>query len=166
MPSFRDRRLVPRTPPTPQPSTPALRHSAPPPLKAAADHHPHATMLACAPSCSGRAAFGRAAPAARPIAVTLRPRTQPCRAEPLEGAPPAPPAPAPAPAAPKSAAPAPAPASSSSEAKAPLLREGQGTAIVTGAISAGLGIAYLVLVWVMDQRGGQLQPPPPEAFLP
>ncbi|GFR46839.1 hypothetical protein Agub_g8477 [Astrephomene gubernaculifera] len=49
---------------------------------------------------------------------------------------------------------------------APLLRKGQGTAIVTGAISAILGLGYLVLVWLIDSRGGQLQPPPPEAFLP
>ena len=52
------------------------------------------------------------------------------------------------------------------EAQAPILAKGQGTAIVTGVISAGLGIAYLALVWVMDQRGGQLLPPPPEAFIP
>ncbi len=52
------------------------------------------------------------------------------------------------------------------EVKAPLLQKGQGTAIVTGAISAILGIGYLALVWLLDSRGGQMQPPPPEAFLP
>jgi hypothetical protein len=52
------------------------------------------------------------------------------------------------------------------EASAPLLQKGQGTAIVTGAISAILGIGYLALVWLMDSRGGQLLPPPPEAFIP
>ena len=49
---------------------------------------------------------------------------------------------------------------------APLLKPGQGTAIVTGAISVLFGVAYLALVWVMDSRGGAMQPPPPEAFLP
>ncbi|KAG2451436.1 hypothetical protein HYH02_004034 [Chlamydomonas schloesseri] len=52
------------------------------------------------------------------------------------------------------------------EASAPLLQKGQGTAIVTGAISAILGIAYLALVAFMDQRGGQMLPPPPEALIP
>ncbi|KAG2484232.1 hypothetical protein HYH03_016967 [Edaphochlamys debaryana] len=52
------------------------------------------------------------------------------------------------------------------EETAPLLKEGQGTAIVTGAISAILGIGYLVLVWMLDSRGGQMLPPPPEAFIP
>lgn len=49
--------------------------------------------------------------------------------------------------------------------KAPLLAPGQGTAIVTGAISIIFGIAYLVLVSLLDMRGGELQPPPPEAFM-
>ena len=48
---------------------------------------------------------------------------------------------------------------------APLLAPGQGTAIVTGAISIIFGIAYLVLVSLLDMRGGELQPPPPEAFM-
>jgi hypothetical protein len=48
---------------------------------------------------------------------------------------------------------------------APLLAPGQGTAIVTGAISIIFGIAYLVLVSLLDMRGGELLPPPPEAFL-
>lgn len=50
-------------------------------------------------------------------------------------------------------------------AAAPLLAPGQGTAIVTGAISIIFGVAYLVLVSLLDMRGGELQPPPPEAFL-
>lgn len=49
---------------------------------------------------------------------------------------------------------------------APLLKPGQGTAIVTGAISVIFGIAYLVLVQLLDLRGGELQPPPPEAYIP
>jgi hypothetical protein len=49
---------------------------------------------------------------------------------------------------------------------APVLAKGQGTAIVTGAISVIFGLAYLALVYVMDMRGGEMQPPPPEAFLP
>eukprot|EP00198_Chlamydomonas_reinhardtii_P001632 XP_001690968.1 predicted protein [Chlamydomonas reinhardtii] len=52
------------------------------------------------------------------------------------------------------------------DASAPLLQKGQGTAIVTGAISAILGLAYLALVAFMDQRGGQMLPPPPEALIP
>ena len=51
------------------------------------------------------------------------------------------------------------------EVNSPGLAKGQGTAIVTGAISILFGIAYLALVQVMDMRGGELQPPPPEAFL-
>ena len=47
----------------------------------------------------------------------------------------------------------------------PGLRPGQGTAIVTGVISIAIGVAYLALVSVFDQRGAVLQPPPPEAFL-
>lgn len=52
-----------------------------------------------------------------------------------------------------------------SAATSPGLAKGQGTAIVTGAISILFGIAYLALVQVMDMRGAELQPPPPEAFL-
>ncbi|KAK9807244.1 hypothetical protein WJX73_001715 [Symbiochloris irregularis] len=44
------------------------------------------------------------------------------------------------------------------------LQPGQGTAIVTGAISLILGIAYLAFVSFVDSRGGGLQPPPPEAY--
>jgi hypothetical protein len=45
------------------------------------------------------------------------------------------------------------------------LQPGQGTAIVTGAISLILGIAYIALSIALDSRGGALQPPPPEAFM-
>lgn len=54
---------------------------------------------------------------------------------------------------------------SKASSTAPLLAPGQGTAIVTGAISIIFGIGYLVLVSLLDMRGGELQPPPPEAFL-
>ena len=50
--------------------------------------------------------------------------------------------------------------------KAPVLVKGQGTAIITGAISILFGVAYLALQIFMDSRGGQLLPPPPEAFIP
>jgi len=76
--------------------------------------------------------------------------------------------PPPAPSSPAAAAPpaagaeAPAPASPS-----PLiLLKGQGTAIVTGAASILFGIAYLALAQFMSSRGGELLPPPPEAFGP
>ena len=48
----------------------------------------------------------------------------------------------------------------------PSLARGQTTAIITGAISILFGIAYLALVQFMDMRGGELLPPPPEAYLP
>lgn len=50
--------------------------------------------------------------------------------------------------------------------QAPILAKGQGTAIVTGVISIVFGIAYLVLVQLLDMRGSELLPPPPEAFIP
>ncbi len=43
---------------------------------------------------------------------------------------------------------------------------GQATAIVTGAVAVLLGVAYLVLVRLLDTRGVTLIPPPPEAFDP
>ncbi|KIZ05093.1 hypothetical protein MNEG_2857 [Monoraphidium neglectum] len=49
---------------------------------------------------------------------------------------------------------------------APLLAKGQGTAVWTGAISIIFGVAYLALVFFLDSRGGEMLPPPPEAFLP
>lgn len=44
------------------------------------------------------------------------------------------------------------------------LKKGQGTAIVTGAISLLLGVAYLLLASALNNRG--LVPPPEEAFNP
>jgi len=43
--------------------------------------------------------------------------------------------------------------------------EGSTTALVTGAISVIIGVAYLALVAAMNNRG-ELLPPPPEAFGP
>lgn len=43
--------------------------------------------------------------------------------------------------------------------------EGSTTALVTGAISVVIGIAYLALVAALNNRG-ELLPPPPEAFGP
>ena len=42
-------------------------------------------------------------------------------------------------------------------------RRGRWVAILTGAISILIGVLYLVLITVLDQRG-PLQPPPPEAY--
>jgi hypothetical protein len=44
------------------------------------------------------------------------------------------------------------------------LQSGQSTAIVTGAISVFLGLAYIAITVALDSRGGELLPPPPEAF--
>jgi hypothetical protein len=44
------------------------------------------------------------------------------------------------------------------------VKKGQTTAIITGAIAVILGVAYLVLVQLLDSRGTNLVPPPPEAF--
>lgn len=62
---------------------------------------------------------------------------------------------------------APTPPSPEGEAaKSAGLKPGQGTAIVTGAISLILGVAYIALTIALDSRGGgSLQPPPPEAFM-
>ncbi|CAM6051673.1 unnamed protein product [Sphagnum compactum] len=43
---------------------------------------------------------------------------------------------------------------------------GQATAVVTGAVAMLLGVAYLVLVRLLDTRGVTLIPPAPEAFDP
>ncbi|KAI5055387.1 hypothetical protein GOP47_0028908 [Adiantum capillus-veneris] len=45
-------------------------------------------------------------------------------------------------------------------------QKGQTTAAVTGAIAVILGVAYLVLGQLLDSRGVNLVPPPPEAFEP
>ncbi|MGL6133394.1 MAG: hypothetical protein ACRC1L_04310 [Prochlorococcaceae cyanobacterium] len=42
-------------------------------------------------------------------------------------------------------------------------RRGRWVAIVTGAISVLVGLLYLLLIVVLDSRG-PLQPPPPEAL--
>lgn len=42
-------------------------------------------------------------------------------------------------------------------------RRGRWVAILTGALSILIGVAYLVLITVLDSRG-PLQPPPPEAL--
>lgn len=52
------------------------------------------------------------------------------------------------------------------ESRPPVLEKGQGTAIWTGAVSVVFGIAYLVLVFFLDSRGGEMLPPPPEAYIP
>ncbi|MFO8236968.1 MAG: hypothetical protein R6U00_01680 [Prochlorococcaceae cyanobacterium] len=46
---------------------------------------------------------------------------------------------------------------------APGQRRGRWVAIVTGAISVLVGLLYLLLIVVLDSRG-PLQPPPPEAL--
>ncbi|KAA6427319.1 MAG: hypothetical protein FRX49_01984 [Trebouxia sp. A1-2] len=43
-------------------------------------------------------------------------------------------------------------------------KKGQRTAIITGFISVAFGVAYLLLVSLLDSRGNVLHPPPPEAF--
>jgi hypothetical protein len=63
-------------------------------------------------------------------------------------------------------APAAAPQPTQEAPKAPVLVKGQGTAIITGAISILFGVAYLALQIFMDSRGGQMLPPPPEAYIP
>ena len=51
------------------------------------------------------------------------------------------------------------------EEEAAQIEKGQRTAVFTGAIAIALGVAYLVLVSLLDSRGGELKPPPPEAFM-
>lgn len=96
--------------------------------------------------------------APRPVAAAplARRQQQLCRAEPGD---------APPPATTTTEQQQPAQPAQQEQPKAPLLAPGQGTAIVTGAISIIFGIAYLVLVSLLDMRGGELQPPPPEAFM-
>ena len=45
------------------------------------------------------------------------------------------------------------------------IEKGQRTAVFTGVISLVLGVAYLFIVFLLDSRGSELKPPPPEAFL-
>lgn len=51
------------------------------------------------------------------------------------------------------------------EAEQREIEGGQRTAIFTGALSIILGVAYIALVQILDSRGSQLLPPPPEAYL-
>ncbi|KAK3243991.1 hypothetical protein CYMTET_46380 [Cymbomonas tetramitiformis] len=53
-----------------------------------------------------------------------------------------------------------------SEGEEGKLAKEQITAVFTGAAAIALGVLYLGLVSIMDSRGMQLQPPPPEAYLP
>lgn len=46
----------------------------------------------------------------------------------------------------------------------PSIAKGQRTAIWTGAVSIIFGVAYLALVGMMNMRGDELLPPPPEAL--
>jgi hypothetical protein len=47
--------------------------------------------------------------------------------------------------------------------QAPGQRRGRWVAIITGAISVLVGLLYLLLIVMLDSRG-PLQPPPPEAL--
>ena len=67
---------------------------------------------------------------------------------------------------PAAAAPTTAPPTPRPRPVDPSVAQGQRTAIVTGAISIIFGVLYLALVQFMDMRGGELLPPPPEAFGP
>jgi len=76
---------------------------------------------------------------------------------------------APAPAAAKpapAAASAPAPSSPANEPVSPEVAKGQRTAIWTGAVSIALGLAYFALTIMLDMRGSEMLPPPPEAYGP
>lgn len=96
--------------------------------------------------------------AQRPVARPLPSSRQLCRAE-EQPSTTEPQVTTPAPdAAPQAAAP--------QAGQAPILAKGQGTAIITGVISLVFGVAYLVLTAALDMRGGQMLPPPPEAFGP
>eukprot|EP00850_Spirogloea_muscicola_P002802 SM000011S18980 [mRNA] locus=s11:88460:89095:- [translate_table: standard] len=76
--------------------------------------------------------------------------------------PPLPPSPPP----PPSPSAQPASGSTSSKRVAAKDEKGQTTAIVTGVVAVLLGVAYLVVVQLLDPRGINLVPPPPEAFDP
>ena len=43
-------------------------------------------------------------------------------------------------------------------------QRGHFVAIVTGAFSIFIGLIYLILITILDLRGGEMLPPPPEAF--
>ncbi len=52
---------------------------------------------------------------------------------------------------------------SSPSTSTPADRRGRWVAILTGALSILIGVVYLILITVLDQRG-PLLPPPPEAL--
>lgn len=110
---------------------------------------------------TGSAVSVRSSGGRRPIAVRASEQQPGGAAQPEAGSGAAPAVatqpPPPAPQQPTAGAPAP---------QAPVLAKGQGTAILTGAISIVFGVAYLALVYIMDMRGGEMLPPPPEAFGP
>ena len=41
---------------------------------------------------------------------------------------------------------------------------GRFVAIITGAFSIMIGLIYLMLITILDLRGSEMLPPPPEAF--
>ena len=43
-------------------------------------------------------------------------------------------------------------------------KRGHFVAIITGAFSILIGLIYLILITILDLRGGEMLPPPPEAF--
>mmetsp|Transcript_8911 Transcript_8911/g.22047 ORF Transcript_8911/g.22047 Transcript_8911/m.22047 type:complete len:117 (-) Transcript_8911:344-694(-) len=96
-------------------------------------------------------------PVACPRQLTVRCRASGTEQQQQESAPATPPTPVP---------PTPTPQQVAEANKPLILQQGQGTAIVTGAISIILGLAYFVLVFMLDSRGGEMLPPPPEAFGP
>ncbi|KFM23539.1 hypothetical protein F751_4421 [Auxenochlorella protothecoides] len=49
-------------------------------------------------------------------------------------------------------------------AKDPAVQRGQVVAIITGGISLAIAVFYLALVQILDVRGGEMLPPPPEAL--
>jgi hypothetical protein len=63
-------------------------------------------------------------------------------------------------------APATTPSAASEPANGPAIIQGSKTALATGIISVVIGVAYLALVAFLDMRGGEMLPPPPEAYLP
>ena len=121
--------------------------------------HRATSCIKCRPSGSHAAAAPPARRAARNRTQSLRCKAgdqEPASSTAAETAPSTSAAAAPEPASPAQPAP-----------EAPVLVKGQGTAIITGAVSIIFGVAYLVLVQLLDSRGGgALLPPPPEAFGP
>jgi len=59
--------------------------------------------------------------------------------------------------------PDPTPSSPQPPPPSPAERRGRWVAIVTGALSVLVGVLYLLMIVLLDSRG-PLQPPPPEAF--